>query len=193
MSDDDRRRWDERHKRRLDSGRDWFVQAADGSADHPPGFFALLPDHFPTSGTAIDVACGLGAGALWLAHRGLTVIGWDVSPVAVEAANAAAARAGLSDRCRFEVADLDGGLPPGPAADVILCTCFRAPDLYPEFVARLNPGGVLAIATLSEVGDEPGDYRATPGELNESFAALEILESNEGDGVTVLVGRRPRS
>ena len=45
-------------------------------------------------GRALDVGCGEGADAIWLARRGWDVTAVDVSPLAVERARAAAVRAG---------------------------------------------------------------------------------------------------
>ena len=99
----------------------------------------------------------------------------------------------MADRCRFEVADLDDGLPPGPPVDVVLCHLFNAPHLDEEVVARLAPGGLLAVAVLSEVGAAPGRFRARPGELLDRFGGrdgLELLDHREADGVARLLARR---
>ena len=128
---------------------------------------------------------------MWLARRGLQVHGIDVSPVAIEQAVELAARRGVSDRCRFGVVDLDRGLPQGPPADVIVCHRFRDPTLYDAIIARLKPGGLLAISVLSEMGATPGRFRATPGELKRAFAALQVIASGEGDGLAWLLARRP--
>ena len=127
---------------------------------------------------------------MWLARRGLSVAGIDVSPVAIASADEAASDLGLGDRCRFEVVDLDNGLPPGPSVDVVICHRFRQPSLYRSMVERLRPGGLLAIAVLSEVDAEPGAFRAPAGELTESFRALETLVAVEARGSAVLLGRR---
>ena len=37
----------------------------------------------PPAGAALDVACGLGGNALFLARKGLRVNAWDISPVAL--------------------------------------------------------------------------------------------------------------
>lgn len=179
MSESDATRWDERH----------------AHADHadvigPPPALVELVDLLPSDGTALEPACGRGASAVWLAHRGLSVWGVDVSPVAIGAADRLAASAGVQDRCRFEVFDLDAGLPAGPPVDLVLCHLFRDESLYRPMLDRLAPGGVLAIAVLSEVGAGSGAFRATPGELVDAFAALDILEADEGNGVARLVGRK---
>jgi 2-polyprenyl-3-methyl-5-hydroxy-6-metoxy-1,4-benzoquinol methylase len=152
-----------------------------------PAVFAGYEAAFPTSGTALDVACGQGAAAVWLARRGLEVVGIDASVVAIEQAHALAA--GMT--ARFAVADLDDGLPPGEPVDVLLCHRFRDPRLYRSFVDRLKPAGLLAICVLSEVGGSPGTFRAAAGELGRAFADLEPIAAGEGCGQAWLLARRP--
>ncbi|MEE6164252.1 MULTISPECIES: class I SAM-dependent methyltransferase [unclassified Mycolicibacterium] len=179
MSEQDRVRWDARY--------------AAQSGDHrgePPWAFAPFESAFPDTGTALDLACGRGPGSVWLARRGLQVWGIDVSAVAIAQARAAAAGAGVADRCRFDVVDLDDGLPAGPPFDVILCHRFRDARLDRALVDRLAPGGLLAISVLSEVGSVPGPFRAKPGELTAAFADLEVIAAGEGAGEAWLLGRR---
>ena len=75
---------------------------------------------------------------------------------------------------------------------VLLCHRFRAPTLYDPMMARLAPGGLLAICVLSEVGAEPGRFRAAAGELRSAFAGLDVIAAGEGDGQAWLLARRPR-
>jgi len=127
---------------------------------------------------------------VWLARRGLIVAGIDVSAVAVAHATALAADQGVAQRCRFAVADLDAGLPPGPQVEVLVCHLFRDRRLDRAMVERLLPGGLLAIAALSEVGAEPGSHRVTRGELTTGFAVLDVIASGEGEGIAWLLARR---
>lgn len=156
-----------------------------------PEVFSGYADLFPASGAALDIACGTGRAAVWLAQRGLAVYGLDVSAVAITQARETAASHGVADRCRFEVADLDDGLPAGPQVDVVLCHRFRDPGLYPALAARVRPGGLLAICVFSEVGAEAGRFRAGAGELDAAFAGLERLGAAEADGQAWLVARAP--
>ena len=183
MAEADRRRWDERYEAK---------GPPSVNAIAPPSVLAPYADLFPTTGRALDLACGQGLGAVWLALRGLDVLGLDVSPVAVGQARDLARRSGVGDRCRFDVADLDDGLPAGPAVDVILCHRFRDPGLDPAIIGRLAPGGLLAIAVLSEVGAAPGPFRAAAGELPAAFAQLESVAAGEGDGHAWLLARASR-
>lgn len=181
MSADDRAHWDEKYA-------EWGGPAPE--AIGPAAVFAAHRDAFPTAGHALDIACGLGTGAVWLARRGLQVRGLDVSPVAIEQARSLAARSGVGDRCHFEVADLDHGLPGGPPADVIYCARFRDRRLDVPMIGRLAPNGLLAIAALSQVGGSAGRFRAQPGELRAAFAGLEIIADGEGQGLAWLLARR---
>ena len=180
MTREDRRRWDERYTRQ---------GPALGGAVEPPGVFAAYAEAFPTAGTALDLACGPGLGAIWLARRGLNVSGLDVSPVAIAQAGDLAECSGVGDRCRFDVVDLDKGLPAGPPVDVILCHKFRDRRLDQAIIERLAPGGLLAIAVLSEVGAAPGPFRAAAGELPGAFADLNLIAAGEGDGYAWLLAR----
>jgi SAM-dependent methyltransferase len=177
---EDRRRWDERYASREPATVDVAV---------PPAVLADYADVFPTGGRALDLACGGGLGSVWLAGRGLQVWGLDVSPVAISHARELAHRTGVDDRCRFDVADLDDGLPAGPAVDVILCHKFRDRRLDRALIERLAPGGLLAIAVLSEVDATPGPFRAAPGELPAAFAELDVIVAGEGQGYAWLLAR----
>jgi SAM-dependent methyltransferase len=157
----------------------------------PPPEFAHLEDHFPEHGDALELACGRGRGAVWLAGRGLRYQGVDLSPVAVDLARGLLSGYPFAHRCRFDVWDLDGGLPDGPPADVILAYWFHDRRLDSQIVGRLAPGGLLAVAVQSEVGVGPGEFRAPPGMLRESYEALEMIDEGEADGTAWLLGRRP--
>ena len=92
MSGDDRVRWDARHA------------AAGPPGVTPPGVLAgaaELTACFPVSGRALDVACGRGGVAVWLARRGLAVDAVDVSPVGLAAGARLAAAAGVTGRIRW--------------------------------------------------------------------------------------------
>jgi SAM-dependent methyltransferase len=184
VSDDDRERWDSRYD---------GAEPATVDEIALPAVFAEYAELFPTSGRALDIACGRGVAAVWLARRGMEVLGLDVSPVAVGQADELARVAGVVTRCRFSVADLDDGLPDGPSVNVLLCNKFRDFRLDSALLSRLAPDGILAISALSEVGATPGPFRAKPGELRRAFGGLEVITEGEDAGLAWLLGRRSSS
>jgi SAM-dependent methyltransferase len=183
VTDADRERWDARHA---------VAVAADAGAPDPPDALRGRTELLPAGGRALDVACGRGTAAVWLAARGFAVDAVDVSPVALDAGRALAAREGVT--VRWVLHDLDTGLPAGEpddcgAYDVVVCQRFRDPARYPELAARLAPGGLLVVTVLSEVGEGPGPFRAPAGELRAAFGALEVLHHVERAGEASLVAR----
>jgi len=179
MTEEDRRRWNTRYTE--------GPLAPVGDPIAPP-IFAAFEDLFPTEGLALEIACGRGSAALWLASRGMDV--YDVSPAAIYLARELLSRSGYAERARFEVFDLDNGLPDSPSVELLLCYNFRDVRLDEPMMERLAPRGLLAIATLSEVGAGPGAFRARPGELRHAFGKLELLVEGERDGKAWLVARR---
>ena len=177
MSALDRERWDRR-----------FATVGPG-VPGPPSALIGREDLVPTAGTAIDLACGRGTVAVWLARRGLTTTALDVSPEALRLTAELAAARGV-DVATVQ-ADLDDGLPAaviGPF-DVVVCQRFRDPGLYLALPRLLAPGGLLVVTTLSTVGDVGGSFRAGPGELRAAFGHLDVLVDEEGNGEAHLVAR----
>ncbi|MEF2977117.1 class I SAM-dependent methyltransferase [Subtercola sp. YIM 133946] len=66
-----------------------------------------------TPSTALDLGCGEGADAIWLAEQGWRVTAVDVSTTALERARRAAAAAGVDDRIEWLQADLVAAFPAG--------------------------------------------------------------------------------
>lgn len=133
-------------------------------------------DHLlPSSGEALDLACGLGASALWLAERGFQVKAWDLSPVAIARLALEASEGGLA--VDAAVRDVIAEPPPPGAFDLILVAHFLDRGLCPAITAALRPGGVLFYQTFSReaVSDRgPSDpaYRLAPNELLQLFPSL---------------------
>ncbi len=65
-------------------------------------------------GRALDLGCGEGADAIWLAEQGWTVVAVDISPTALDRARTDAEARGVAQRVEFVRLDLTGGLPAGP-------------------------------------------------------------------------------
>ena len=66
-----------------------------------------------TGTRALDLGCGEGGDAIWLAEHGWTVVGTDVSHTALARARAAAEARGVADRIDFVQHDLTTGFPDG--------------------------------------------------------------------------------
>lgn len=105
-----------------------------------------------TPGTALDLGCGEGGDAVWLARRGWHVTATDVSPTAISRGQAAAQGAGVSDRISWEEHDFTVSLPEGNF-DLVSAQFLQAPVDFPvEFVlsaaaTKVAPGGLLLIVS----------------------------------------------
>ncbi len=99
-----------------------------------------------TPGRALDLACGEGRNAIWLAGQGWEVEGVDFSGVAVERARALAAERGVE--ATFTVADVVAHQPPAEAFDLVLVFYLQLPEelrrtVLSRAAAALAPGGTL--------------------------------------------------
>lgn len=77
------------------------------SLGEPQPELAALIEAGKFHGDVLDVGCGEAAISLYLAERGYTTVGLDLSPTAIELARHEAATRGLSN-ASFEVADISG-------------------------------------------------------------------------------------
>lgn len=118
---------------------------------------ASLPRDDGGSARALDLGCGEGADAIWLAQQGWATTGVDISTTATERARLAALEAGLTeDRIRFVAADLSawatgpadedpsGGLLDGPF-DLVTASFFHSTvDLARTAILRRAAGTLAA-------------------------------------------------
>ncbi len=137
---------------------------------------------FPPKGTALDLACGLGANAMFMAEIGLEVHAWDISPVAIEALRANAKARGMT--VRAAVRDVTRQPPEPESFDVIVVVHFLDRSLTGHLIAALRPGGVLFYQTfthtkVNDVGPRNEDYLLSDNELLRMFASLRILVYRE--------------
>ena len=96
-----------------------------GRPDH--NLTELFRDRPIPGGAALEIGCGTGTHALWLAEQGFSVTGVDISSLAVERAREAASRAGSP--VRFLTADfLSEPVPGGPFDFVFDRGCFHSFD-----------------------------------------------------------------
>ncbi|MEU7552116.1 methyltransferase domain-containing protein [Streptomyces sp. NPDC044571] len=132
-------------------------------------------------GRALDLGCGEGADAVWLARQGWRVTGTDISGVALERAAAHAAEAGVADRVDWQRHDLAESFPAGEFD--LVSACFL--HTYGEFprdrilrtaAAAVAPGGVLLVVGHAgwapwQTEERPEVHFPTPDEV---LAQLEL-------------------
>lgn len=167
--------WETRYRtNRRDSGRMWSGSV---NATVEQQAAALTP------GTALEVGCGEGADALWLAARGWTVTAVDISAAALDVAAAEAARQGLAERITWEQADLTTWQPTAEY-DLVTSAFLHSPFDFPrEAILRraasaVAPGGRLLV--VGHAAPPPGsghEHQADAPPLptpDEVLAALEL-------------------
>lgn len=159
----DLRGWDQRYRERTEVGAatPLLIDVVSG----------LRP------GRALDLACGSGRNALWLAEHGWRVTAVDGSPAAIEIVTARNPSIGVF------AADLENHeyvIQPG-SWDLIVFSYYLQRDLFEPAKRGVVPGGmVLAIVHIPGPGEPLTRFRANPGELANAFHDFEILHSYEG-------------
>lgn len=138
------------------------------------GFLAGLTD-LPR--TALDLGCGTGGDAVYLAERGIETIGIDLSATALALASKRAERSGV------HVEWIEGDVLELPIADASIdlvtdrgCLHHIAPDeqsRYAHEVARvLRPDGALLIREMSDAGRHK--HEATEDSIRAMIAGLPL-------------------
>ncbi len=140
-----------------------------------------------TPGTAVDLACGEGRNAIWLARRGWTTVGLDFSAVAVERARVLAGDTEVDWRVGDAlITDL-------PTADLVVLAYLQLPaDERRTAVRRswdaLRPGGTLFVVAHDSTNLTEGT--GGPQDAGVLYTAEDVLA--DLDGCPVQVGRAER-
>ena len=92
---------------------------------------------------ALELGCGEGADAVWLAQRGWRVVAVDVSTVALSRAASHAAAAGVADRIVWEQHDLDRSFPAG-SFDLVTAHYLHAAGSERRAVALRRAAGAVS-------------------------------------------------
>jgi SAM-dependent methyltransferase len=169
-----------------------------------PSFWLTSNAHLlPRTGEALDVACGSGRHALWLAERGLRTTAVDRDADAIEALNVEATRLRLP--LKADVVDLEslGFQFPPNTYDVIVVVHYLHRPLFPTILAALRPEGLLVYETFTRAQAARGRptnpaFLLEPGELLAHVRPLEVVASREGDYegrmvASVIARRQPQS
>jgi SAM-dependent methyltransferase len=135
-------------------------------------------------GRALDLACGEGRNALWLAERGWRVTAVDFSPVALGRARELAGRRAVE--VGWVEADVRTWVPPIGAFDLVALLYLQLPPgerrgVLAAAASALAPGGTLLLvahdlANLAEGHGGPQDpaVLTTHGEVTAELAGLLI-------------------
>jgi tellurite methyltransferase len=134
-------------------------------------------------GRALDLACGAGRNAIYLARLGWQVTAVDSSAQALRLVRSHSADLAVDVR----QADLERGEfaiePEG--YDLICDFLYLQCDLFPAIRAGVRMGGMFAGAMRLT-----GTYRLEPGELREQFADWKILYYSEVGETASIIARR---
>jgi SAM-dependent methyltransferase len=155
-------------------------------------------------GRALDLACGAGRHAIWLAGRGWRVTAVDNSRVAVEILQRRASENSLAIDSR--VADLERRefIIEAEAYDLILDCLYLQRDLFPAIKTGARVGGTV-MAVIAMVDYDPQvkpmnpAFLLNPGELRAEFEGWELIHEFEGKpagdahrrAMAEIIARRP--
>ena len=132
----------------------------------------------PESGTALDLACGLGTNAIYLAKHGLTTYAWDISNQAIDKLQAYCNENDIS--VIAEARDVVERPPVADSYDVICVSYYLERSIISNIIAALKPKGILFYQTfvhesVTDAGPKNPAYRLQENELLTLFSSLHIL------------------
>ncbi|HVG22945.1 MAG TPA: class I SAM-dependent methyltransferase [Thermoanaerobaculia bacterium] len=160
--------WNARYRSREEISSEPASLLVDAASAFPPG-------------RALDLACGAGRNALWLASRGWEVTAIDGAEEAIRIVreHAPSVDARIVDLERIE------RLPfADESFDLVAILYYLHRPLFAEARRVVRPGGVVVCAVKTR-----GTYRVAPGELAQHFEGFEVLREAEGE-IAELVARR---
>jgi 2-polyprenyl-3-methyl-5-hydroxy-6-metoxy-1,4-benzoquinol methylase len=173
MSRDDQERWDRQYA---------VAPGPDGPSNFLAEIIAAEAWSIPP-GRALDIACGMGRNALFLAVRGFEVTALDISAVAL----AEARRRGLarSLAVSWQQTDLEQIHLPEARYDLIVNFNYLQRSLIPQIHSALTVGGHVIFETYlidqKEIGQPKNpEYLLARDELLDLFCACRVLYYREG-------------
>jgi len=172
------------------------------SLTQPDPFFIAAYERFaakafPNAGVALDLACGLGRHALWLASRGWQVTASDVSDVAIEKVRLAAIQLNVKlDLCAVDASDYE--FEP-MRFDLVVLFYHVDRSIFPKIISSLKQGGLLICKARLHRNSATGATTVSndspdKGELPSLFPELQVMYHKERPvrerGVVEFVGRK---
>lgn len=166
-------------ERQSDAGR-WNKRYLASELSEPPAPCALLSSFghlIPSHGRALDLACGLGGNAFFLAQKGLQVDACDIASEALIRVDRWAIE--RSQNIHSIEQDIEQhGLPKGQW-DVIVVSRYLHRPLMPALASALKPRGLLFYQTFSadkssQSGPSSADFLLQDNELLNAFSDLRL-------------------
>jgi SAM-dependent methyltransferase len=161
----------------------WETRYGAGGDERQPSTFLVEHTHRLPPGRALDLACGTGRHALYLARHGWRVEAIDFARAGLQRLLTAARRQALP----IEVvqADLEQFPLPTNSHDLIVNVRYLQRSLFAPIVASLRHGGVLLFETFIRDQTTLGHPRNPAflldrGELPRAFSSLALVASEEG-------------
>jgi SAM-dependent methyltransferase len=136
-------------------------------------------------GRALDLACGTGRHAIYLAERGWQVTAVDASHVGIGIAKTLARARNVEVDWRVADLERDEFRIEPETYDLVGVFYYLQRDLFSKIRAAVKPGG-LVIAAIHMVDDAPDTkpmnpaFLLQPNELRAEFRGWEILRDYEG-------------
>jgi tellurite methyltransferase len=151
-------------------------------------------------GRALDLACGAGRNAIWLAEHGWDVTAVDGAPAAIEILQSRTIERHLKieaitadlEKDEYEIEPIHW--------DLIAMCYYLQKNLFDPAKRGVTPGGLLiSIVHITESREELTPHSLRSGELEEYFVGWEILHRREGmandpvhrRAVAEIVARKP--
>jgi 2-heptyl-1-hydroxyquinolin-4(1H)-one methyltransferase len=173
------------------------------SLGEPQPELATLLEQGKFHGEVLDVGCGEAAVSLYLAERGYTTVGLDLSPTAIDLARREAEKRGLAN-ASFEVADISSFTGyDGRFGTIVDSTLFHsipveAREGYQQSIVRAaEPGASYFVLVFDKAAIPEGPpYAVTADELREIVSKYWVIDeikpariyANFPEGVTEMPG-----
>ena len=140
----------------------------------------------PESGKALDLACGLGANALFLAQHNLNTCAWDISSEAISTLDKFAKNSNIN--LDTEVRDVSRNPPHENTFDIIVVSHFLDRKIIPDIKNALKKNGRIFYQTFiadktNDSGPKNPDYLLDKNELLSLFNEFIILVYREEGSV----------
>jgi 2-polyprenyl-3-methyl-5-hydroxy-6-metoxy-1,4-benzoquinol methylase len=150
MSQADREKWEQRYR-----------EGSYGTRTHPSEFLVEWLPRLP-KGQALDVACGIGRNALYLAEAGYAVDAIDISSVALQRLQETALARGLTINCAQ--VDLEADPLPDERYDLIVLVRYTSASLITRLLPLLSEGGCFVceehlVTTEDVIGPSSPGFR----------------------------------